>query len=69
MFASRPNPRNADVAARLADGQRLALLSLTLNVHAPASGLEAPLASTIDVALVAIKITTGVSVIRYRFQV
>lgn len=44
-------------------------VGLALDVHAPALGLEAPLAGTLDVALIAIKITTGVRAIQYIFQV
>ena len=69
VFDPRPNPGNAGVAARLAGGQRFAFLGLALDVYPPALSLEAPLAFTIDVALVAIKITTGVRVIQDILQV
>ena len=69
VFDPRPNPGNAGVAARLAGGQRLAFLGLALDVYAPALGLETLLTLTINVALVAIKITTGICVIQDIFQV
>ena len=69
MFDPCADPSNTGVAARLAGGQRFAFLGLALDVYAPALGLETPLAFTINVALVAIKITTGVRVIQDIFQV
>ena len=69
MFDPRTDSGHAGVAARLAGGQRLAFLGLALDVYAPALGLETLLTLTIDVALVAIKITTGVRVIQDIFQV
>ena len=60
---------DAGVATRLTSGQRLALLRLALDVHPPALGIEASLAAIIDVAFVAIKITTGIRVIQDILQV
>lgn len=68
MFDSRTDSGHAGVAARLAGGQRLAFLGLALDVYAPALGLETLLTLTSNVALVAIKITTGIGVIQDLFQ-
>ncbi len=74
MAAKRCSTRASDsgdagVATRLTGGQRLALLRLALDVHLPALGLEASLAATIDIAFVAIKITTSIRVIQDILQV
>ena len=69
VFDSRPDPGKAGVATCLAGGQRLAFLGLALDVYPPALSLEAPLAFTIDVTFVAIKIATGVRVIQDILQV
>ena len=69
MFDPRQDSGHAGIARRLTGGQRLAYLGLALDEYTPTLGLKALLALTIDVALVAIKITTGIRVIQDLFQV